>query len=1515
MGAEVVLLGMGAFMQNARTVNSMMAQIGRTSRVLESVSSGAAPLSTSLAGLATTAGVAAAGIVGLGRALSMVKDAATEVLQSSAAYQDQLTFLGAVSDTASGNIFKLSQQQLQMSRTTTTAAADIAVLSEELLKAEVPFNDVTGGALKYANALVIASNGELDAGRAAVTMKIGFDAFKSSGVTYEQVANAINGAAQNSTLSLGNMSDAIKQGGATAARYGLNINEFAAAVALLGQVIPSGTEAGTGLRNMFLQLQKPSKEGKALMNEYGISLHNVDGSTRQFVDILGDLEHAFGPAAIAQGKLTEEQRDYALAAIAGERQQKILSTLIDQGVGSYQRLAEQIANTNGVMATQDLVTATTASKMEMLANNVNALALAFGQGLDPYINAIVGALLQLVQAIDPTLTGMDSLGQMVGGFLVNAFFGLGEVIGSVVIPIFAFFFDMLGAWGQLFAGVAQVVSQVTSIISSLLVSLATIAIQTFGAILDAWFNVGEGVQQGGAFIGNVLNGVVQMAQQAGQYFAQGVQAMAMAFGNVVNAIASGVSTFGQNLNAVVQGAVQAANGVINAFNGLSSAIARILGGAANAINGFLDAASGIPLIGEQIGAARVSVGQFSGATAGAVSAAGVSISGVTANIGNAVANVGAAVGQVTPIVQGGLERAGGAFSDFGSRVNSSVNSLGDTFGNFVDSAVASATKLRNTIKLPEFENYADNISKQIQKARANVTERTPGGIPKEFEPTGERPSSFPASGGGGKKGKSDAEKALDDWAKAMEKAAELLHDFYDDIDNATRDTAAKMGKAFREAEEDIAKATAKAGADVIQAMVDAQEDIDKLDTSRSIERDSKARKDALDDELEYARIQRENYLEEVEVGHDRELEDLQAIEDKKADARQKTFDKAQEAAARAREEIRDAEDREYERSQKRAEDAFAKQLDLAEDALDKRQSIEENALEAQQKAIENALDKEQEARQNALDADQDARKQALEQRLEAERAALEASQQIREDALTEELNEEKRIRDYQLKSDEITREAAEDRAKAEKEYQEEIAIGVKGSIAAARRKQKLDAIQATEDEARSNLDVKKQEDEAELAFEESQQARLAALRATFAEESAALETAQQKAKQEQEIAFENETLALKAQIEQEILDMRTKFADQELQMKERHEREQDQLHEDHEKQRDKFSEDQENARLARQKQRAAEDRAFAEEQEAAKQKFIEEENKRQLLATRQREDEARARKRTLDDADREFRKQEDQKRADLQEQLDNEEYDRRIDQINDERDKKIEAVKISLAEQQAAIEAQLAQEIADLNAQLAEKILTIKTQYVDRMQDLMEQGGENMKPIIDNIGEQMEGAFDGARSSVENLTKALQDALKAANDAANAIRNMPSAPKQTGASSSGGGGGGATIREGGKPGETASEVANYIRNTGGSQADVDKALGKKQYGGVVDGPFGSRQLIWAHGGERFEGIGSGGVTMAAIRAAESMARSGIGSAATTTNNYNYNVNANYGRTQTEGSVRLDLSALVAMTSR
>ena len=168
----------------------------------------------------------------------------------------------------------------------------------------------------------------VDASRAAITMKVAYEAFASSGATYESAANAINAAAQNSTLTLGNMADAIKQGGATAARYGMSIEEFATSVALLGKVIPSGTEAGTGLRNMFLQLQKPSKEGKQLMNQYGISLHDADGKHPSFRKRTGDLERAFGPAAVATGKITEEPARLRSGDIAGERQQKILSTLI-----------------------------------------------------------------------------------------------------------------------------------------------------------------------------------------------------------------------------------------------------------------------------------------------------------------------------------------------------------------------------------------------------------------------------------------------------------------------------------------------------------------------------------------------------------------------------------------------------------------------------------------------------------------------------------------------------------------------------------------------------------------------------------------------------------------------------------------------------------------------------------------------------------------------------------------------------------------------------------------------------------------------------------------------------------------------------------------------------------------------------------------------------------------------------------------------------------------------------------
>jgi hypothetical protein len=383
-------------------------------------------------------------------------------------------------------------------------------------------------------------------------------------------------------------------------------------------------------------------------------------------------------------------------------------------------------------------------------------------------------------------------------------------------------------------------------------------------------------------------------------------------------------------------------------------------------------------------------------------------------------------------------------------------------------------------------------------------------------------------------------------------------------------------------------------------------------------------------------------------------------------------------------------------------------------------------------------------------------------------------------------------------------------------------------------------------------------------------------------------------------------------------------------LREQHEREMDDLHARHEKERDELSDRIENDRLNRQKQRAREDREYAEKQEAAKQAFIEAENKRQIIETRKKEDEARERKRAQDYAAIYQKQLDEAKRAYLAEQLDEEEYQRRVQQIQDERDKKIQATGVTLEEQQRMIADQLDREVRDLNEQLDEKITTIKERYIDRMEDLLRDGGEAMRPIIDNIGEQMESAFAGARNQVNEVITVLTAALKNVQDLSAAIKAIPPVPAAPSPSQPGGGGGGGG---GGKCDWYG--IYNSCRGNGGKDADcrgkADRECPpeRRQTGGPVRA--GRSYMVGEAGPELFVPSVNGRIypngahmpgdcpscpsSPATVTASESFMRGLTGNGNTQTINNNYTVNAAYGRTQPEGSVRMDLAALVALTSR
>ena len=73
-------------------------------------------------------------------------------------------------------------------------------------------------------------------------------------------------------------------------RLGVEFEETAAALALMGNAGIQGTMAGTALRGAITRLLNPSNEAQEVLDKMGITVLDTEGKMRPLVDIVGDLE-------------------------------------------------------------------------------------------------------------------------------------------------------------------------------------------------------------------------------------------------------------------------------------------------------------------------------------------------------------------------------------------------------------------------------------------------------------------------------------------------------------------------------------------------------------------------------------------------------------------------------------------------------------------------------------------------------------------------------------------------------------------------------------------------------------------------------------------------------------------------------------------------------------------------------------------------------------------------------------------------------------------------------------------------------------------------------------------------------------------------------------------------------------------------------------------------------------------------------------------------------------------------
>lgn len=1560
---------MAAFNSNAKTVQGQLNAIAQSSYYLERTSTRAfsnvaASANKGFGAVATIASVAAGALLAAGTAAVVLANK----------YNKEVAYLGAISEATSKQVQALDNAQLELSRRSTLSALQLNASSTELIKAGFAIKDVTGDTLEAVNNLVVASNGELDAARAATLASVAVTGFSanmqkaadkaaqamglvkaeslSAGQLVTMAADAATAAVQRSNLTFTGFADAMRQGGGAAAAFGMTIHQFAATVGVIGKTIQSGAEAGNGLRMVLTRLQNPTDEAIEKMRQYGISLYDAQGAARPWRDILVGLTSDFSDQAVATGKITQAERDRTLAILFSARASRAALALINQGVNAYD---EMLAATHRLKAADlaELVLRPTANQLQMVRHNSDALAISFGKGLDPFINKVASSMLKFTQSIG--LEKPRELGRIIGYTLFNAFKNTANLVQQVAIPVIIPFLRValpvaaynaakvvIAAFSAMNAAVSawltrQAVALSTtikgwatlagSILLSTLSIIATLAMQgvALTAALGNWILYVSTVVSvyGGMLVSSVLQASIAIVAsimghaaavlamvgawiaaratiliQLGIYVAGLIGAMVIANGQFIfhaaTAMAMGVGIAAAFL-------VRAAPAIITYTVMLAKATAVTVaryGMMARAAIASAIATAGAwlmtaaPAVLGAIGAMLAAIAPFMLGIAAIGAVAALLVSAWANNWGDIQGIVGKAVAWIIDKLNGFLDAlsqlpligehiagARAAIGTFFSNIPSYAATAGNFISGFVNDTIAGFGAIKN-ITIPDMKDYSaelEALNAQLAAAEDSAKLDLPS-IPAMPEVEGSEPGSYPDSEAAGR----EAKKAAEEFANAVEKAHEHVRDFNDDVAKETAATTKAVADLYERAYAEVAAATKKHGEDIERITKEAADRLFDMDMDRAIRDDAESRRGALERDLDDELKAREQLLENIEIGRERDLDDLQRKLEFEREMREKHLQDILDIEARARDIRREDEDRAYDRDQdKKREDA------------EKDQDREKDNLEVRHQQLKDSLDAEYDLLSDQLDRQIDARERALEVVLEAEERALQVSQDQREAALRAVLDKEKATWQDQRDLAKIATEEAAARAKAQAEYQAEIARGVRGTIATARLNEKLTKIGEDFGEKRKGVTENRSEEDAEAAFDAGQDTRLETLKRTFENEEVALEA-----------AHESRKLALKAQSDELELQLEKKRTAAELALRVTLEQEKTDLHQRHEEARHTLDDRLEADALKRSRERAAEDRMFQEQQDAQMRTLKGKEDAKALVAAREAEDAERERKKKLELEAEQFRTDQSDKRRQLERTLDQEEHDRRVTQINAEKDERIKATDETLAEEQKKMREKLAQDVIDLRENLDKRIEEIRKGYIDKLEDVMRAGGEAINPLVDEITTNMIDGLNGIRDAAAEATRKLAEtfdaaeALKIAEDKRGSARSSAEGKQDP-------------------PKDWHAEY-NYAKNVGMSEDDARAHADNivdRQYGGVVPGPFGKPVPIVAHGGERFEGIGAHSVALTAVRMAEAMASRGMGVPQQIQNSQSWTVNASYGRVQPEGSIARDLSALAALTRK
>ena len=491
----------------------------------------------------------------------------TAAVKVTSDFESAMSKVSAISGATGGDLDALNKKAQEMGAKTKFSATESAEAFTYMAMAGWKTEDMLSG---IDGIMSLAAADGLDLATTSDIVTDALTAFGLSASDSGHFADVLAKASSNANTNVSMLGESFKYAAPVAGALGYSAEDTAIALGLMANAGIKGSQGGTALRGSLTRLIKPTDEAAVLMEQYGLSMTNADGSMKSLGEVMNMLRDKLGG-------LTEAEQAQVAAQIFGQEAMSGMLAIINASDSDYAKLTDAIYDADGAAQQMaDTMLDNLSGQLTLLKSALEGLAIQFGEILMPYIKQFVTWLQNLTQRLQELTPEQKE--QVVKWAAIAAAIGpvlmvLGKLTTSVgsIITTFSKIPGALVKAKSAFTAVSAAIGGISAPV------VAVVAV--IGVLIAAFANLWKTNEE----FRNKMTAIWDGIKSKFESFAQGIV-------DRLNALGFDFENFGEVVKAIWDGFCSLLAPI---FEGVFNQVSVILGSVLDALTGIFDVFIGI----------------------------------------------------------------------------------------------------------------------------------------------------------------------------------------------------------------------------------------------------------------------------------------------------------------------------------------------------------------------------------------------------------------------------------------------------------------------------------------------------------------------------------------------------------------------------------------------------------------------------------------------------------------------------------------------------------------------------------------------------------------------------------------------------------------------------------------------------------------------------------------------------------------------------------------------------------